>query len=472
VKSNLRLMGFLPVLLLVSLLVSLSACSHQPVAPSASQRVDERQMLAQVQSHLGWDAATPQPASADEFLTLNQSLERMLQQSPALREQLAQLGVAESARLQATLLDNPHIELAATDAQGRWNIEVGLLQPLWALLARPLRESLADARYEAAVSTFQAELIELMSQTSQAYIDTVAAQQMLHLEAMQRRAAEAERDLAQGYFEAGNLPRRQWLYYQKAALLAQSDFQAASHRVAVAALHLKQALGEDSGASLRLPNRLPLPPPDRFDKALLLAEALDHRPDLAALESKAAALASKRQLASPWRRLAPEEAGLEMEQDESRWQPTWRLGFELPLWDDGRAGLARVSAEESLVQAQIERLRLRIDRDLALALSELEQARERFNSLQQALPLAEEQLSLLLREVNFMLESPFELLREKSALMALQQEAIEACADYWQARAELTFILARALPSSPQFLTTTGSPQQPDPHNKPEPHHD
>jgi len=52
-------------------------------------------------------------------------------------------------------------------------------------------------------------------------------------------------------------------------------------------------------------------------------------------------------------------------------------------------------------------------------------------------------------EVNYMLQSPFELIRARQLLLEARQEALEAARDYWLARVELTRAIgARRAPAA------------------------
>ena len=100
-----------------------------------------------------------------------------------------------------------------------------------------------------------------------------------------------------------------------------------------------------------------------------------------------------------------------------------------------------------LARAEVRTLELAIGSEVAVAAAS---ARSRLAELrllrEQALPALEEVVAQTQAEYNFMLESPFELLKGRQAQLLGYQRYLETLRDYWLAWSALASAVGTALP--------------------------
>ncbi len=144
------------------------------------------------------------------------------------------------------------------------------------------------------------------------------------------------------------------------------------------------------------------------------------------------------------------------------------LALQLPVFDTGRASIARLGAEYLRSQRLLEALavdarsEVRDARDLMIASRDLAEYHRAVLLPQRVLIL-----DLTLRHYNMMLKGAYDLLLAKQSEVAAERAYIEAWRDYWIARTELERAVGGGLPALPaadrgvsQVQNTDGGPER------------
>ncbi|MBI2379496.1 MAG: TolC family protein [Gammaproteobacteria bacterium] len=383
-------------------------------------------------------------------LTPTSSVQLALLQSPSLRAEFAGLGVAHAELVQAGLLTNPRLAVAALrpEGGGRWQLDLGLSQSLLDLLTRPLRRSLAEAQFEAARLAISAHLTNALQEVQQAYFEAVGAQHRAAILAIVAEAAATGSELATRFRDAGNLTELDHLLEATEATRRRIEADAARAEAEQARRRLAARLGVADAAALRLPGQLPDLPDEAFDGTALVAQGLRERLDLQIARQGRRRAEQALALYGRLPGMTELDLGLASEREpdgEARLGP--ELSLSLPLFDQGQARLAAAEAELRRAESGAEALELQIGHDIGAALAALEAQRERARRLRQdVIPQRERILELTLRNYNFMLAGAFQVLLAKQQEYEAYTDYVDALAGYWGARVRLTAAVGGGLP--------------------------
>jgi cobalt-zinc-cadmium efflux system outer membrane protein len=138
-----------------------------------------------------------------------------------------------------------------------------------------------------------------------------------------------------------------------------------------------------------------------------------------------------------------------------------QLALQLPIFDTGKAGIARLEAEHRRAQRQLEALAVN-------ARSEVREIRDRMLAARDLatyyretlLPQRVRILDLTLHYYNAMFKGAFDLLLATQAEVEAEKAHLEAWRDYWIAKAELERALGGALPPAGGPPVMTEAPKQ------------
>ena len=222
-----------------------------------------------------------------------------------------------------------------------------------------------------------------------------------------------------------------------------------------------------------MPEQLPNIPEEHLVATDLLLQAQQHRPELALIRRQQDFLAGQRPLITR-SRWADITAGINVEREfDGTINAGPEVEFGLPLFDRGQAKLDRLSAESDAARAQEAHLLRKTEYEIALALRQLDDARQAHQEVITLQKTAHEQVKESQREVNFMLASPFDLLALKQQQIRLAAEDIEATKHYWQARTALILAVGKNLPfAEPAGDTPPARPSEPQNEHHGDHHHD
>jgi outer membrane protein TolC len=366
-----------------------------------------------------------------------------LAHSPALQAALAQGAADAAAAAQSGRIANPlftfeRVRLGDELEFGRL-LSFGLLD----LLTLPQRQGVARQRQLEAQLRLSAEVVDQLTQVRQAWVQAVAAQQLLGAAQLVQQSAGASAELARRMQAAGNFnkldrARQQAFHAEATTQLALAQHQATASREA-----LVRALGltEDEAEQLRLPARLPELPTQALSAEVVTQSArqarLDVRLAAAALDSAASAQGLGR-LTS----LTDVELGIRRDTVQDPSGRASRRGGEislrLPLFDAGDAQRAQYSAQ-TLAAAQ------RLEATTRAASSQLREAYSAYRTAHdialhqrdEVMPLRQAISDETVLRYNGMLIGVFELLADSRERINSVSATIAAQQQFWLADAAL-----------------------------------
>lgn len=364
--------------------------------------------------------------------------------NPDLQATFERLGLAQAEVAQASRIANPALSLtrlSPTGSEPGHQTTLAFELPLLEALLTPLHRRMAEleqARVELEVGS---HLAELAAEVRVAVVSLQASEALIARLAAIERVEKAGFDFAESLHAAGNvsslertLAEATWAEARVA--LAEARREARHEREAVQ--RLLGLWGEDTAWTLA-PGPPPLP---EVESALegLERRAIGDRRDLAAgraaLDAVGRALAWKKKL-----RFTPIDLdlGIESERELDGLRITGpTLSLRLPLFDTGKAAIARLESEQRSLEWQLEALAIGIRSEVREKRDDLVAARDlaRFTT-GTLLPLRREALDGALRRYNMMLGGTPDVLAEKTREIEAERRTITALRDYWIARAEL-----------------------------------
>ncbi len=273
-------------------------------------------------------------------------------------------------------------------------------------------------------------------------------------------AFKTSADLAQRYFDAGNLTELQ-LSREKAAA---SGARIAAVQAAVAArlsrLDLDAAIGlTGPDVDWKTSGALPLPVAKEDDPAELHRMASRNNLDLLAARKEAAISGQAADLARRFRLLGGASVGYYYEKDVKQDHSTIRgptLELELPIFNQGQARVARADAQLQLARAHLAELELNTSEGVDLAEERVRALSEVVRLYRDALiPERESVTARSQEEQTFMLIGVFEVIQTKAQQYDAYRGYLEAVRDYWLARVDLMRVVGARLPSDKDVSATT-----------------
>jgi cobalt-zinc-cadmium efflux system outer membrane protein len=434
----------------------LSACASLP---------DGRADVAALARERGRDVAqVDDPRAAQILLTelsgrplaAADAVRLALVNNPRLKATYAELGFAAADVYDAGRLSNPTLSASVLfpDASGESSrLGLGLAQNFTDVLLLRQRSRLAEAEFDRVRHSVGSAVLDLAADTEVAYYRLVSATQVAVLRRAVANAARVSADLAQRFFDAGNITRLQLTSEQAAASQAALDRIEADAEVTVARAQLNTLMGlGEKEMRWQVAPRLPVPLAQEDELPRLVELADRSRLDLAAARGRVKLLADALGVTRTFRYLGDVELGVETEREPDGARLTGpTLGLELPLFNQGAGRTARAAALLQQAEAELRALEVEASNGLGIAAAEVASARARANEYRQALiPLREAVVARTQERVNFMLVGQFELLLAKQQEYDAYEGYLHAVADYWIARAELARAVGTQLPSSAQ----------------------
>ncbi|HEY5559811.1 MAG TPA: TolC family protein [Steroidobacteraceae bacterium] len=448
-----RLIG---VAALAAVLGAGSGCAVTPLdraADAAGERV-----AARVGSTPEW---LPETGAADavpeirEPLTLPAALALAFTRNPDIRRQYARLGLAQADLQDAARIANPTLSLAWLSPAngGRDQTTQGISASFADLLLLPARRRLSAADFRRVEFAVGSELVALAHEVETSWYAQVGALQIAAMRDAVAGAAENEAALAQRFHEAGNISRLELDLRQAVAARARIEALRSRSDVAASRVRVAGLLGLRTDADWRTEEQLPAPPDAPQSPGELVQQALAQRLDLAAAREEVAMLEDALDVTGRWRLLGPVDVGYkrEHETDDSKIRgPT--LNLELPLFNQGQGAVARAEARLLDARAREQALALTVENEVTAGVEQLALARdvtERYRH--ELLPAAASAVAQQQGRVNFMLVSPFELIRTRRDEYDAWQGYFESVRDYWIARTALRAAAGGLLPGDQEL---------------------
>lgn len=434
-----------------SALLAITGCAVAPLdhaAQSARDRVIERAAVGPE-----WPPAAGDPGAAPEIqepLTLPAALTLAFTRNPNVRRQYARLGIAHADLQDAARIANPRLSLAwlSPAGGGRDQTTKGISASFADLLLLPSRRRLSASEFRRVELAVAAGLVALTREVETAWYQQVGALQVATLRDAVARAAETEATLANRYHEAGNISQLQLDLQQAAMARAAIDALRARSDASKARARLADLLGLRTDAPWQTVERLPAPPSTPLSQQELVERAQAQRLDLTAAREEVALLEDALGVTRNWRLLGSVGVGYERERETDGTKligPT--LELELPLFDQGQGAVSRAQARLLDARARRDGLALTVENEVAAGYERLALALDASVRYRDGLvPSSASAVGRLQEEVNFMLESVFELMRAKRDEYDAWQGYLDSVRDYWIARSGLRAATGGRLP--------------------------
>jgi cobalt-zinc-cadmium efflux system outer membrane protein len=445
------------------LLPLLAACAT--TNPRPSQRAVDALVAHAVGAPIGWaveasaDSALDAEASAllTGELDAETAVRIALLRNPALRATLEEVGIARADLVQAGLLRNPVLAVAAQPGTTTTFLMqgVGVTLPFLDLLQRPMRRRVAAERLRATERRVAADVLALAARVRAAHAEARAARELVGLRESIARATAAGAQVAGALHAAGNLrdldlAAEQALAAQATADLTLARADAVSARQALAALMGRTV--DDS--TWQLPARTPLPDEDSLP-ADLEALALAHRQDLAAAAADAEAAARAAGFTRRFALLPDGQLAVEWADEPDGQFVGPALALPLPLFDQGRPAIAAANARLRQALRHYDALRVDLLAEVRALRARLDATRERaIRYRRDVLPLRARVVVESQRQFNAMNLPIFVLLQARQAEIEAGAESVRALRDYWVTRAELERAVGGTFTPRPPAMST------------------
>ena len=414
---------------------------------------------ARRQAQTDVDAMLAKPLGADDAVRIAMAY------SPSLQAMLYESAASSASATQAARLPNPvfAFERLMRNEGGVRELELTrtLSFSVLDLLLLPSRLRLADHQQQVSRLTLATNVVQAATETRQAWVSAVAAQQSLQYVQQVKATADASSELARRMQAVGNYSKLQRAREQAFAADAVAQLARAMQVTRSSREALIRALGlnEQQAASLKLPERLPDLPVLPKDEAVVAKAAMDQRLDVRLARANLDFVAREQGLT----RVTSIVNGLEVgitSKSETGLAPKrgYDLSVPLPIFDFGDATRAR--AESTYMAA--------FNRTAQLAVDASSQVRENYGAYRTAYDLARhyrDEIVPLRKTIaeenilryNGMLIGVFELLADSREQIASVVLAIDAQRDFWMADAALQATLI-GKPMSSRSMAMDGGP--------------
>ena len=404
---------------------------------------------------------------AQPTLSVEDIVRISLLSNPRLRADYARLGLSGAEVYDAGRLSNPTFDAAILFSNVAGNpaqVSFGLAQTFTNLLLLPSRSRLAKGEFERVKLEVGGAVQNLAINVQAAYYRLVSALQIAQMRSAIATGANASADLAQRFYDAGNLNTLDLELERALAGQSQIDVLSAENEVAAARSELSLQMGltaERSGWKVSATLQLPVKTEDELPALVGLAQK--SRLDLDSLGRKVALLEDVYGVTRRTRHLGDVTVGGSTERDTTRERITGpTISVQLPLFNQGRGSVLRAQARLEQARADLSMLQVEISNEVDLARKRVLFARklsERYR--EEFIPLRERIVQRTQEQVNFMLVGQFELIRVKQQEYETYQKYLESLRDYWIARAELARQVGARLPSESNASDAVASPRLP-----------
>ena len=383
-------------------------------------------------------AKHPRPTGS---LSLDRALHVALTNSPALQAEYARLAISRADVQQAGLLKNPTLDniIGVGITPDPTRFAIGAVYPILDIVFRKSRVKAARADFRATQVEVAESVIEHANEVSSAYLDL--AQSKARLKARREIVNTARSQL------------RAIRNLEATGTIDSTDLAEIQVTLAQAEIERKAEVGERDTARIRLAGLLGSPLTAKLDTSLhienvgpyrgsptaLIAAAQKQRLDL--IRAKQEITVRKLALKKAGRLFDEEsvEFGIEHEDegDESFIGPS--IAIQVPVFDRGQFRKARGNAELVEAERRLAALKNSIATDVRAA-HQLVSAR-RATALahkNRLIPAARTRAALARERFNAGNIEATDFLETQLAISEAKLEAIDAAAEYWEARVDLS----------------------------------
>jgi outer membrane protein, heavy metal efflux system len=440
----------------VTVLGGCATVNPRPAFDDVRKTVSERSRLRPEWSRTAAEASAAEQAVAKLLaapLTVDAAVQVAFLNNPALQATFEEIGISQAELAQAARVENPEVSgfvRFPSEGPGR-NTEFSILQNVFDIFLQPLRKKVAAAELEQTKLRVANEVLSLAAEVKVAFFTLQARQQLVSRLVLIRDLTETAADFAQKQHEAGTigdleLENRTVIPRQTKVEVALAEAEVRADRE-----RLNRLLGLwGLQTAWSVTDQLPDIPEAEIPLADLERRGVTNRQDLQAarwgVDLVGRALALRRKT-----RFFPigVQVGVNTEKELTGGRVTGpELALQLPIFDTGKASIARLEAEHRRAQRQLEALavnarsEVREERDRMLAARDLA-----FYYGRVLLPQRMRILDLTVRHYNAMFKGAYDLLLAKQAEVETEKAYLEAWRDYWVVRAQLERALGGSLPN-------------------------
>ena len=263
-------------------------------------------------------------------------------------------------------------------------------------------------------------------------------------------ALQTSAELAQRFYDAGNITQLQFNREKAAATQARIEAAQASVAARLARLEVNSLIGlTGKETEWPLDATLPLPVVAEDDPAELQRIASENSLELLAARKGASVAAGAASITRHFRLLGTTTVGYGREREVDRSVikgPT--LDLELPIFNQGGSRVARAEARLKIARARLAQIELSSANSIALGAERVRVLSQVVNDYRSALVPERETVARESQlEQNYALIGEFEVLQARAQQFDAYQGLIEAVRDYWLARLDLSRLVGRRLPS-------------------------
>jgi outer membrane protein TolC len=328
----------------VAAALALVGCASLPRERGYSESRDliaDRRSVPTDWSPLGADPAPQVPTAP---IGVEDAVRLAFFNNPRLREEYVRLGLGRADLEDARRLANPSFGFLRLSPDGGEGTQItrSLSLGLTDLLLLPVRKRLAEGELERLQLAVSGAVLEIATEVEVAWFEAVGAQQIAAMRDLVARAAEQSAELAQRFFDAGNINRLQLEQERAAATQARIDALSANSNALRARHRLAALIGLSTGGEWTTQAQLPAPRAIGYDADALVASALETRLDLAAVRRTVALREDALGVTRRWRWLGGIEVGYEDEREFDGAQATGPFAsLALPIFRGGVTAGAR-----------------------------------------------------------------------------------------------------------------------------------
>jgi outer membrane protein, heavy metal efflux system len=376
-------------------------------------------------------------------LGANTAAQIALLNNRGLQATFEEIGLAEADLIEARTIPNPDLNFQARipdKSPSGTDIEYSIAQDFLTILMIPLRTKVAKDQLAAAQLRVSDEVTRLVEETTVAFYQLQAAQEILERLKTEQEAQSTSLDLIQRLHEAGNITDLQLLQQQSEYSQARLNIAQVEADIRELREKLNQLMGLWGGdTSWTIRSGVPDVPNNDLDIQGLETLAVTQRYDLAASKAELEGMIKALGLEKTFRWIGALDFGMDSErQSDSQTITGPTLRIQLPIFNQGQARIARS-------QSQLRRSYARFEQLAVSTRSEVRQLRDKMISDHDfaqfyrtgLIPERKQVRDQMQLQYNAMIVSPLDLFTARRQEIEAERGYIDAKRDYWVARAEL-----------------------------------
>ena len=443
------------------------ALANLPLAGCASLSTDPafNDVAMTIQERTGqriqWDQGSDEDMAArtavdhmlKKPLTIKTATQIALLNNRGLQATYTELGIAQAGLVQAGLLKNPAFDISIInplESALPANLAYGVVFQFIDALYIPLRKRVAASKLEEAKINVAAQVIDHAAMTRSAFIDYLAAYQLVGLFKQVEKSSRASFEAATALRKAGNTTALEFETQQSLLTNAKLELANAQAQLFETREKVNTALGL-TGAQTRWRTASRLPTiTGKGSVKLIEKRAIEASLDLEAAKQRLITLAHQYGVDTATSIIPDLELGIEVEREEEgkEWSRGPTIDVVLPIFDQGRAKRQAAKMQIRKAQDMYWDIAIRVRSAARLAKARLSMSHKQARFYEKAvLPQTAKILNATQVNYNGMQLGVFRLLVAKRDQIQAGQRYIQALQAYWQARVQYEQLMSGRLPS-------------------------